>query len=276
MGYFHYLAWPAGLLLLLEGLAQPNMTRAMQDGQSKTGTSVSAGIPKEELAREAELKKVMDGGREAYGTGKYNQAISSFQEALELTKNLDPKNEQYARLWTTDDALAQIGNCFLQLHQLEKAEADFKTLLEFRKQDLPYDSSVAGAYEDLAVVNVMQANFSSAEDRLKQGIAYADECISHFKHSDIYDPQDIVANGDRRLKARLQMELANVYSNHGKFDEALSAYEEAFQTGDKFKVEPKSQIQVVNNAINVAQLAKQTDKLKVWQDRSAALQIKKD
>jgi tetratricopeptide (TPR) repeat protein len=276
MGYFHCLAWPAGLLLLIEGLVQPPITHAWQDGQSKASSSVSAGISKEELAREKELKKVMDGGREASRAGKYDQAISIFQEALELTKNLDVKSAEDVRLWTTDDALAQVGNCHLQLHQLEKAEADFKTLLEFRKQNLPYDSSVAGAYESLAVVNVMQTNFASAEDRLKQGITYVDECISHFKHSDSYDSQDIVANGDRRLKARLQMELANVYSNDGKFDEALSAYEEAFQIGAKFKAEPNSQIQVVTNAINAATLSKQTDKLKVWQDRSAALQVKKD
>jgi tetratricopeptide (TPR) repeat protein len=275
-GYFHCLGWPVGLLLLIEGLSQPIVTRAMQDGQSKTGSTVSAGIPKAELDREAELKRVMDEGREAYRERKYDQALSRFQEALELTKHLDSKNGGNVLLFTTSDALAQIGYCNIQLHQLEKAETNFTTLLEFRKQNLRYDSSVGGAFENLAVVEAMQNNLSGAEDRLKQAIAYMDECINHFKRSDAYDPQDIVANDDRKFKARLQMELANVYANRGKFDEAFSAYEEAFQIGDKFKAEPTSQIQIVNSAMSVAELAKRADKLKVWQDRNEALQAKKD
>jgi tetratricopeptide (TPR) repeat protein len=275
-GYFSCLAWPAGLLLLIEGLAQPLMMPAMQDGQSRTRSTVSAGIPKEQLDKEAELKKVMDDGRETYREKKYDQAMARFQKALELTKNLDPKSEEYARLWTTNDALAQIGNCYLQLHQFDKAEVDFTTLLEFRKQNLPYDSSVGGAFENLAVVDAMQNHFTSAEDHLKQGITYMDDCINHFKRSDTYDPQDIITNNDQKLKARLQMELANVYANERKFDEALSTYEEAFQIGDKFKAEPKSQIQIVSNAIGVAELANRGDQLKRWQDRNEALQGKKE
>jgi tetratricopeptide (TPR) repeat protein len=237
---------------------------------------VSAGISKEQLNREAELKRVMDGARQAYREGKYDQAISGFQKALELTKNLDPKNEGYPRLWTTNDALAGIGNCYLQTHELEKAETDFTALLEFRKQNLSYDSSVGGAFENLAVVDAMQNKLASAEDRLKQAIDYVDECINHFKSSDAYAPQDIVANDDRKFKARLQMELANVYANQGKFDEAFSTYEVAFQTGDKFKAEPKSQLQIVNSAITAAGLAKRADILKVWQERNEALLVKQD
>ena len=275
-GYLHFLAWSAGLLLLIGGLAQPTVTPAIQGGQQKTGVTVSAGIPKEQLDREAELKRVMDEGREAHREKKYDLAISRFQEALELTKNLDRKNQEDARLWTTDDALTQISNCYLQLHQLEKAETSFTALLEFRKQNLTYDSSIAVALEDLAVVDVMQNNLSRGEDHLKQGIVYIGECINHFQRSDTYDPQDIVANDDRKLKARLHMELANLYAHQGKFDEALSAYEEAYQIGDKFKAEPKSQSAVVSNAISVAELANRPDKLKVWQGRNAALQVKKD
>jgi tetratricopeptide (TPR) repeat protein len=275
-GYFHFFGWAAGLILLFEGLAQPPKVPAIQGGQSKAPNTVSAGIPKEQLNREAALKRVMDDGRQAYREGRYDQAISRFQEALDLTKNLEPKGEGRIRLWTTNDALAQIGNAYLQLHQFEKAEANFTTLLEFRKQNLQYDSSVSGAFESLAAVAAMQNNFPSAEDHLKQGIAYIDECINRFKRSDTYDSQDIVANDDRKFKARLQMELANVCSNEGKFDEAFSAFEEAFQIGEKFKAEPKFQIQIVTSAINVAGLAKRADKLKVWQDREKALQVKKD
>jgi tetratricopeptide (TPR) repeat protein len=275
-GYFQRLGWPIGLLLLIGSAPYPRMVPAMQGGEPKKSSSVSAGISKEELAREARLKTVMSEGRQAYQEHKYDEAISRFQEGLELTKSLDPKNAGNVLVMTTDDALAQIGSCNLQLHDLASAERTFKTLQEFRKQNLPFDSSVSGAFENLAVVEVMQNNFSGGEDYLKQGIAYIDECINHFKTADAYVSDDIVANNDRELKARLKMELGNVYSNDGKFEEALLAYEEGFQIADKFHAGPQSQTQIVSAAITVAKLANRDDELKVWQERSATLRVKKD
>lgn len=272
----HRHVWLAGLLLLFEGLKQPPALAVVQEGQSKASSSASASIPKGELDIEAELKRVMQDGHNAYRAGKYDGALSRFQEALKLTKTLDPKIAGNVLIFTTDDALAQMGNCQLQLHQLEDAQSNFRALLEWRKQNLRYDSSVAVAFENLAVVDTMQNDFAKAGDHLKQGITYVDECISHFKSSDAYSPQDIVANDDRRLKSRLKLELANVYANQGKYDDALSACEEAFQIGDKFRSAPKAQLQIVSTAITVAKLANRADKVEMWEQRNKSLQEKKD
>jgi tetratricopeptide (TPR) repeat protein len=218
----------------------------------------------------------MQEGHDAYREAKYDQALSRFQEALKLTKSLDPKIAGNVLVFTTDDALAQIGNCYLQLHQLESAQSSFTALMEWRKQNLQYDSSVAVAFENLAVVDTMKNDFAKAGNHLKQGIAYIDDCINHFKSSDTYSPQDIVANDDRRLKSRLNLELANVYANLGKYDDALTAYEEAFQIANKFRAPPKAQTQIVSTAITVARLANRTDKLEMWEERNKTLEGKKE
>jgi tetratricopeptide (TPR) repeat protein len=263
-------------MLLIGGYARTSQEQDTQKTPPKPSVTTSAGIPREELKKEAELKKVMDAGQEAYRQGKYDEAISRFQEALELARHLSGKDEEQVRLFTSDEALAKTGLSYLQLHQYERAEATFTTLLDLRKQNLPFDSSVSGALVDLAQVDVMEGNLSRAEAHLAEAVAYTKECVNHFKHSDAYDAQDIVANGDRRLLAQLHTYLGNVYANQGKFDQALAAYEEAFLIGDRFKADPKSQLQIVNSALSIAQLAKREDKCEVWRGRYKGLQEKND
>jgi tetratricopeptide (TPR) repeat protein len=271
----HFTYLPA-TIFVMNGLAWSLQTSATQGVPPKTSTTVHARVPKEQLQREAELKKLMDAGLEAFGKGKYQEAILRFQEALEFTKRLDAKDEEYARLWTTNDALAKMGHSYLQLREYSRAATTYATLLEFRKRSTPFDSSVAAAYENLAVVYAMQGDWAGAQSNLRLGIAYLEDCINHFKTSDGYDPQDIVANGDRKHKARLLMELATVCANQGKFDDAFSSFEEAFQTGDRFKVEAKSLLEVTRGAVRVAELARRDDKLKIWTDREKALQAKSE
>jgi tetratricopeptide (TPR) repeat protein len=263
-------------MLLGGGYARPSQESQTQKTPPKPSVTTSAGIPREELKKEADLKKVMDSGQEAYRQGKYEEAISRFQEALQLAKHLDGTDEEQVRLVTSDEALAKMGHCYLQLHRYDKAATTFTTLLDSREQNMPFDSSVSGALVELAAVDLMEGNFSRAEAHLAEAVAYTQACVDHFKHSDAYEARDIVANGDRRLLAQLHTYLGNVYADQGKFDQALAAYEEAFLIGDKFKADPKSQLQIVNSALSIAQLAKREDKLEIWQARYRALPVKND
>ena len=263
-------------ILFATGHAWSLQASRTQSPPPKSSVNVSAHIPKEQLERETELKKLMDAGQEAFHQGKYEQAISLYQQALDFTKRLDPKEEGQILVMTTSHALADLGNSYLGLHQYSKAKTTFASLLEFGQKNLPFDSSVAGAFEDLAVVDGAQGNWPAAEDYLRRGIAYVEECVNHFKRSDTYNPQDIVANGDRRLEMRMLTEIGNVYANQSDFDAALSAYEVAFQIGDRFKADPESQRRVIDSAVRIAQLSRRNDQLNSWVNRSKALLAKID
>jgi len=264
----------SGIMLLSEGYARPSQESHTQKTTPTGSSTTSAGISKEELKKEAEVKKALDAARDAYRYGKYDEALTGFQQALELAKHLDGADEEQVQLFASDEALAKTGLCYLQLHQYVNAEKTFTTLLELRKQKMPFDSSAAGALMDLAQVDVMENDFSRAEAHLAEAVAYTEGCVNHFKQSDTYDAQDIVANGDRRLLARLHTYLGNIYASQRKFDQALASYEEAFQIGEKFKADPKSQLQVVSGAMKIAELANREDKGEVWRTRYKALQEK--
>ena len=139
---------------------------------------------------------------------------------------------------------------------------------------MQFDSSVALALVDLAQVAIVENDFSNAEAHLAEAVAYTEGCVNHFKHSDTYDAQDIVANGDRKLLAQLHTYLGNVYASQSKYDQALASFEEAFQIGHKFKVDPNFQLQVASGAMKIAELAKREDKGEVWRTRYRALQEK--
>lgn len=266
----------SGILLLCEASAPPSQESQTQGTTPKASSATSAGISKEELKKEAELKKAMEAARDAYSHGKYDEAIRGFEQALELAKHLDGADEEQVRLSATDEALAKTGLCYLQLRQSAKAKTAFMTLLDLRKQKMAFDSSVSGALLELAQIDVMESDFPQAEAHLAEAVAYIEGCINHFKRSDTYDARDIVANGDRRLLAQLHTYLGNIYANQRKFDQALAAYEEAFQIGDKFKADPKSQLQVVSGAMKIAEVANRPDKRQVWQSRYEVLQEKND
>lgn len=275
-GIFRARIWLAAVMLLTTPLFHSESMAVWQGGQSKTIGSASAGIPKVELDREAALKVPIEQGRASYKEGRYQEAVAHFREALEQTKSLDPKLAGNVLIFTTDDALTWMGKCYLKLDQMENAQNTFASQLEWRKKYLPNDSSVAITLETLATLDIYQNNDAKAEDHLKQAITYIDEAIDHFKSSETYAPRDIVANDDRRLKSRLDLDLAELYTKQNRYDDALSACEKAFQIGDEFRADPRRQSEIVSTAIFVAQRANRPDELRLWEERNNVLKTKKD
>lgn len=195
----------------------------------------SAHIPKQELQREAQLKKLSDSAEEAYQRGNYEQALNEFQQVIAFCKQLTADDEKDVRFSSMDKALDGMAGSYTKLGRYKEAEAAYLQLVALRKEAAPYDSSTAGAYAELAALHGLERDWAKAQDYMSQAVSYVDECISHFKKSDDYDPQDRIANGDRSLKATLLMYLGNVYGNQGNFQEALSRYDEAYQTAEKFR-----------------------------------------
>ena len=169
-----------------------------------------------------------------------------------------------------------MGRSYLKLDQMESARSTFATQLESRKKNLPNDSSVADTLVTLATIDIRQNSDAKAEDDLKQAIAYIDEAIDHFKSSETYAPRDSVANDDRRLKSRLELDLAELYMKQNRYNDALSACETAFQIGDKFHADLRRQSEIVSLAIFVAQRANRPHELRLWEERNNILKTKKD
>src|SRR5437867_8995442 len=135
-GNWRQLACLPVAILFATGHAWSLQASRTQSPPPKSSGTVSAHIPKEQLEREAELKKLMDTGQEAFHQGKYEQAISLYQRALDFTKRLDQKEEGQILVMTTSNALADLGNSYLQLHRFGEAKTTFTSLLEFRQKNM--------------------------------------------------------------------------------------------------------------------------------------------
>ena len=254
--------------LLAQDFGRPIQTPSKQDNQVNSIATVTAGIPKEQLA---ELEKLMDSASKAFSKRKYEQAISRYKKALDFMKRLDPKDQILVPI---DNALEGVGVCHARLRSFDKAEIAFKALLDFRKENLPFDSSVALAYEYVAFAKEAQADVPGAEEHLLMGIAYLKECIKHFGGSDTYDPDAIVANLDRKHMVRLLWELAAAQVTEGKSDEAFTSCEEAFQIGEKFKTGHGSLREVIESALQIAAFSGRNERARVWIEREKKLQAK--
>jgi tetratricopeptide (TPR) repeat protein len=102
----------------------------------------SAGPTKEEIAKNAELKKAFEEGVAASKAGNTDEAIARFQHASELSP-------------TCGDCFYNLGYAYSQKKDYEKAEAAYKKAIEIK-------ADYADAYNGLANVYNSQRKFEEA------------------------------------------------------------------------------------------------------------------
>jgi tetratricopeptide (TPR) repeat protein len=264
----------ASLLVLTPGALPGQEPKTANKGRvttPKTTATVTAGVPKEELDKEARFKDLIGEGIRLYDEGKYEEARPHFRSAAEFTEQLHDKDAKYHSL---DDALRYLGQSFIMLKQYQDAEAIYSRRLAAQKEYLQFDSATAGSLQVLGELEALQNHWNHAEDYYKQSAAYLDECIQHFKHSDSYDPQDIVANNDRTQKSGLLMYLAAAYAREGKRQDAVATNEQAYSLGEKFHAQPALLLQIVQNSIAILRGTAQADELNTWLQREGHLKAK--
>jgi tetratricopeptide (TPR) repeat protein len=260
--------------LLLALAASPTHSEAGFPGQAppRVSPSVSANIPKQELEKESQVKSLLGLGTTDYKGGMYEKAVGELQQALDLSSTLNGADQENARFLYTTEALEYLGNSYLELKRYQDAETTYQRWITFAEQAEPFESSTATAFVLLASVHGNRSEWDKAMQDLAQGIALLDRCIDHFKKSDEYDSQDVVANDVRRQKAKLLAYLGNLYANRGETGQALSSYQAALEICQKFRASKAVRAQVVGNALQVAMATGQSDQAALWQSRQKALE----
>lgn len=264
------------VLLLLALAASPTYSEAGSPPQTppRVSATVSANIPKQELEKESQVKSVLGLGTTDYKSGMYEKAVGELQQAVDLSSTLNAADQENARFLYATEALEYLANSYVKLKRYRDAEASCQHWITFAEQAKPYESSTATAFVVLASVHGNQGEWDKAAHDLAQGTALLDRCIDHFKKSDEYDSQDIVANNDRNSKGKLLLYVGNLNANRGETKQAFSAYEEAFTICEEFKASSAVLLQITNNALQVARSAGQSDQIALWQSRNKGLQGK--
>ena len=233
-----------------------------------TNATAHAGISKEELRREARFNEILKGARQALRKKDFVKAIRLAQSAIDFAPQIQ---DQYQRNRATDDALDCLGKSYIGLREFKEAESVYQQRLGVERKYEKFDSSIAGNLQMLGMIEGVQGRWASAESFYLQSSKYLDDCIQHFKKSDDYDPQDIVANNIRLQKSELLFYLAVAYSHEGKFDDALKSCDEAYHLGKKFHAPPPSLGRIVEGAIGLIESSGQLSKLDAWRAREKAL-----
>ncbi len=235
--------------------------------QDRPGT-VHAGISKEELKIEGHFDEILESARRALAEKDFAKAIVEAESALDFARQI---RDQYQKYKAMDNALDCLGNSYIGMQNLQQAEAVYKRRLEVKRDYEEFESSIAGNLQILGMLEAAQGHWESAESFYSQSNKYLDDCIQHFKKSDDYKPQDIVANDDRRQKSQLLLYIAFVYSHEGKYGEALKSCDDAYLLGEKFHAKPAFLIRVVEAAISLINISGQSSTLDTWRTREKAL-----
>lgn len=233
-----------------------------------TSGAVHAGISKEELKKEARMDELLEDAKQALVEKDYPKAINRAESALDFAPQIQ---DGYRRHQAMDDALDYLGKSYIYVRKFQQAERTYQRRLAVERTYETFESSIAGNLQMLGMIEGAQGRWESAVSFYLKSSRYLDDCIRHYKKSDDYDPQDIVANDQRRQKSELLFYLAAAYSHEGKMGEALESCDEAYLLGKKFHAKPASLIQIVEAAISLLKGSGQSSALDMWRAREKTL-----
>ncbi|HET9178701.1 MAG TPA: hypothetical protein VFQ24_10140 [Terriglobia bacterium] len=244
--------------------------RAPNSASPPQGTSatVHAGISKEELEKETRVDEFLEGASQELRRKDYPKAIKQAESALDFVSQVQ---DAYRRNRATDDALDYLGKSYIYLREFQQAEEVYHRRLALERKYETFESSIAGNLQMLGMIEGAQGRWGPAISFYLQSSRYLDECIQHYKKSDDYDPQDIVANNQRRQKSELLLYLGAAYSQEGKIVEALRSCDEAYLLGEKFHAQPASLMRIAEAAIGLLKGSGQSNGLDMWQAREKSL-----
>jgi len=145
----------------------PFLTLAQSDQpvQRKDSVTVSAGIPKEQLALEDQLNEIIAKGNQALRSGDAANAVKQYENALDLVQRqpLLAERKNYV--------LEKLANGFVQSNRAKDAVPIYSQLLAGRKRDCESElaavSNCADAQYKLGMAKMHAGDFQGALDLLR-------------------------------------------------------------------------------------------------------------
>lgn len=149
----------------------PFQTSAQSDKpvQRKDSVTVSAGIPKEQLALEDKLNEIISEGNQALRSGNAADAVKQYENALDLV------HKQPLLAERENFVLDKLANGYVQDNRAKEAIPIYSRLVAERKRDCESESAAvsncADAQYKLGMARMHAGNFEGALDSLRDAEA---------------------------------------------------------------------------------------------------------
>jgi tetratricopeptide (TPR) repeat protein len=231
---------------------------------------VGAGLTKEEMEEfkaEEPIQTALQDARKAYQQQDYDVALNKYRSIVEMA---EPLKSEESRNKYLSIGYGGIGDCYLAFQRFAEAEGIYQKRFDYLKVwPGVMDSDYALNYESIGLVRMSQQEWKKAEEPLQQAISTFDQQIAHFKKSDEYTDQDIIANDDRTSQDMALSLLAVVFYREQRYADALMLLERAYNQAYEFHAPAKYMKQIVDTALGVATAAGDTKARDIWLKRSS-------
>lgn len=161
-----------------------------------------------------------------------------------------------------------LGNCYLAMTRFPEAEGVFQKLFEFLPLSAgTVDSDYAINFESLAMAQMGQQRWKSAEESLQKAVSIFDDQIGRAATSSLN------AEANRRAdKLRMSQDMALnlfavVYFREQRYTEALETLERAYHQGVTFRAPAEIVEQIVNDGRAVSMATGDVDAIATWSTR---------
>lgn len=220
----------------------------------------------EEYNAEGPIETALDKASKTYARGDIENALIQYQSVVRMA---EPLKYQETRGKYLSTAYGRIGDCYFKFKRYQEAERIYQQRFEYlRIWPGILDSEYAQNYESIALVKIVQEQWHEAEGPLQQAISLLNQQIDHFKKSDDYDEQDVVANDVRGSQDTALNLLAVVCYHEGRYPDALTLLERAYLQGEKFHAPQATLKLIVDNGLEAAKAAGNLVAGAIWLKRS--------
>ena len=187
--------------------------------ESKDSVTVSAGIPREQLALEAELGGIVSQADRSVAAGSSSDAIAQYRKAIDFVQKHPVLAER------EETVQKKLARACLYGNRVGEAVSIYAKLLEARKSDCaPSSPALAGcadAQYELAVAEMTGSDFSAAIPLLQQAEANYSTAGKFASSS-----HDLVMI-QRKNEAQTSMMIAVSLARTGKTVDAIKAIRDA-------------------------------------------------
>lgn len=207
--------------------------------QRNDSVTVSAGIPKEQLALEERLNGIISQGDQALRSGNAASAIAQYESALDLVNKEKLLAEQKTHV------LEKLANGYLQGNRASAAVSVYSNLLEARKQDCESAtfaiSGCADTQQSLGLAQMSAGDFQSALVSLLGAEAnYAKaEKLTDFHELLVVEAKD---------RAQVELLIGVTLFRLGKTTEAITTVEAAVPQLTRIQSDEGIQISIREDA----------------------------
>jgi len=231
---------------------------------SHTAVTVSAGLSKEELAKEKEIEETLKQGDEALARKDFHAALKVFLFVAERAQELQ---ERKGAIRT--NALRKAARCYTELNQDAEAEKTYEHLgVALLEWGGPLESSIGHNYLDLAALRMRREDWAGAEAFAQKAIKSYDLSIEHFAPT---DEPSFIATNVRRSKTTGLYYLAVIQARQRKHALALATLEQAYVLGEKYGARWDILMKIVQGAQDLAGLTGRAEDGAKWRKREREL-----